>query len=248
MKHTHFLLAVIIIALSSCNIEDSIPKPIPGAKADFEYYIDDTNPLKVTFANKSTSGLYVDFWDYGDDTYYRGSDQVTHIYKSAGTYTVTLDLKDKNNYPYRCQKQITVSSSGGGDIPGGNYKKVYLKGFKLYSISKDYESFYIQYELQCPYSFVDDGVNILTTPQLMRDYMLPITVEYKYLMGDYPNPFDWFDSVMFTVYCSPDSYESQAGDIILVKYLSDPNVMDNTTEYIFEQGGTKVGLLFDYVK
>lgn len=255
MKHTHlFLLALAAIFLIGCKPESIVPTPITGAEADFKYFASDNNPLKITFASTSTAGLSVYMWDFGDDTFNMGAEQTTKIYKAAGTYTVTLTCKDKNNYPYKCQKQIAVGQSDPGTNPGDDPgttpgttpKKTYLKGFRLYNINKDYEQFYIQYEMQGTDLYGNPSLDILTSPQLMLDYLLPITVECDYLIGDYSNTFDWYKNILFTVYCSQDSYTSLAGDIIMVGILNTPSDMNNRAEYIINKDGVKFGLLFEY--
>lgn len=247
MKRTFFFLLAATV-LAACNIN------VPVELAAFTHTIDSANPLKVTFENTSTSTLSPYMWEFGDGNVAFNEVNPTHIYKNAGTYEVTLTCKNKVGNLCTYTKPITVTAPG--DNPGtdpvddpGKTSKVYLKGFKLYNINSQNEKFYVQLEVQGIDLWGNTNPDLLTSPQMGYTYLLPLTfnIDKPVLIGETPNPFDFYKSMMFTLYCS-NSITSQSGDIALIKYITDLSVMDNQTEYILTSGDTKVGLLFNYVQ
>lgn len=261
MKHTHlFLLAV--IALAACNqIEPK--KPIDNAKVDFTIKTNEKAPLVVSVANQSTTGLTVYKWEWGDGTdlvvWPSSHEQTVHTYDHAGTYDITLTCRDKNSFQYSATKSVTVGQSGEntGDDPKDNPQddpkddptlgasKVYLSGYKIYSMEGNPKNFYTQLEVSM-LMLMGDPKEILTSPQLMYNYLLPFTFNITpVLIGDLPNPFDYYTDIMVTLYCS-ESKISQSGDIAILKWFDDPSVFDGKTEYIIQHGDSKIGLIFTY--
>lgn len=238
MKRTlFFICAAVLVACTP-----KIPMPKTTGQADFSYTVSNRT---VTFTNTSEEGLKASMWDFGDGSIAGNMETVKHTYAKDGEKKVVMVAQEiGGSYTYNVSKTITI---GGSSEPTKTAKEVWLTGFRLYSISKNYGEFYIQYQLE-GVTLMDQTFDILTTPQLMLDYILPVDVKLKnpYKIGDIPDPFDWYDSMLFTTYCSQNSLESLAGDIILIKYFDNPSVMDGQKEYIVESGGTKVGILFEY--
>ncbi len=255
MKHTQlFLSALIACALFSCKPESIVPMPIPGAKADFAYFVDDYNPLKISFANRSTNGLKVYMWEYGDNTFYQSKEQVTKVYSAAGTYTVTLICKDGNGYSYECKKQITVGNPGidPGDDPGTvkSYNKVYIAGFELYDIyTSSYTEFYTYFDI----TLVDlmGTQRTYTTPRSsfkLKKSNLPYEQYFNepILIGSAPNAFDYYRIITVKGYYSP--YPNTDGISTIVHIIDNPSDLEYQTEYILknENGEKELGVLLWY--
>jgi PKD repeat protein len=80
------LVAALLIALTSCGDEEE-NKPLPVAK--FEFEINESNPLQVSFTNASENGENYT-WNFGDGAGISAEKNPSHTYAEAGTYTVTL--------------------------------------------------------------------------------------------------------------------------------------------------------------
>jgi len=109
------LMAVSIIALSGCAIEDDPPT------ASFTMDIKNSeNPLRVYFDASSSSdpdGQIIDYhWDFGDGS--KGTKEtVTHTYGTSGSYKVKLTVRDDGGKPDTMTSTITLESNEGSEGP-----------------------------------------------------------------------------------------------------------------------------------
>jgi PKD repeat protein len=75
-------------------------------------------PLQVTldaFSSSDADGTIVSYiWNFGDGSASGSGMGVTHLYPSAGSYTITLTVTDNNGSSSSTTRQVTVTSSGGG--------------------------------------------------------------------------------------------------------------------------------------
>ena len=90
-----------------------------------------TSPLTVQFNGTSQQSVKTWYWDFGDGS---NSSIVnpTHIYTSAGTYTVTLTGTSPQSMSTSVTQTITITSGGsgssGGGVTGGSGREVFASG------------------------------------------------------------------------------------------------------------------------
>ena len=83
-----------------------------------------TAPLSVTFESTSSDpdGVIVSHdWDFGDGSTAQG-DEVTHVYQSAGAYTVTLTVTDDRGASAQAQAAIGVTAPDVNQPPAASIK------------------------------------------------------------------------------------------------------------------------------
>ncbi len=71
----------------------TVNAPAPKLAADFSANIKSA-PLTAVFTDKSTGSPTKWVWNFGDGTSARNTQNPTHKYSTAGTYTVTLTVTD----------------------------------------------------------------------------------------------------------------------------------------------------------
>lgn len=121
----NYRVRLIAVDSSTCNIRDTsyVTIYVKDNKANLAWDFQKTIPcpdlsLQYTFRNLSTptgvpftNNTFI--WDLGDGTRIDpyGTDNITHTYRTAGTYTVKLILTDTNycNAPDSLAKQVRVS-------------------------------------------------------------------------------------------------------------------------------------------
>ena len=86
MKNIIYLLAAVLITLSSCQ-----KKPVASISADKTEVAEDES---VMFTNTTTNGVTYN-WDFGDGTSSTIKEPVKS-WSTAGTYTVTMTASSKN--------------------------------------------------------------------------------------------------------------------------------------------------------
>ena len=110
------------------KVGETTPANVPIA--DFIY--EEIGDRRLKFINKSSSDLFNFSWDFGDgDT----SDEKNpeKLYWKNGTYVVTLTAWGSNSQQkYVCEKSININSTEPSTM-----SKIFIKGFKLYSIPSD---------------------------------------------------------------------------------------------------------------
>ena len=89
-KLWYLLLFVPFLFTSSCKKEE----PAAGPVASFQFEVDDTNFLLVTFSNFSQNANSYS-WDFGDANT-STEESPTHEYETAGTYTVDVLASPKS--------------------------------------------------------------------------------------------------------------------------------------------------------
>lgn len=84
------LFAMALLAVAACNNDDEIPPVTTGDDpvASFQFAVSDDNFLEVAFSNFSQNADSYS-WDFGDGNS-STEESPTHVYETAGDYTVTL--------------------------------------------------------------------------------------------------------------------------------------------------------------
>ena len=249
MKHNLLYLIAAAFAFVGCVKVPEPAQPIPGAKADFTYT--ENTPFNVTFKNNSNSTrLEPWLWEYGDGASSGGTaQQVTHKYGKAGTYTVTLTCKDANSISYTCTKTITVVGDGGTLPPDPQPEtgKAYVKGFRIDGIHLKNTYHRIElystdlwghYELLAKTDY--------STVKITNDYLpyyMPLSTPA--LIGEEPDPFDWYESFQITVYAAAKT--TAPGAPCLDVTIQAANLA-NKTEYTVKSpdNNTTVAIIFEY--
>jgi prepilin-type N-terminal cleavage/methylation domain-containing protein len=83
-----------------------------------------TAPLTATFTSTSTDaeGAIASWdWDWGDSTAHGSTEQATHVYESAGTFTVRLTVTDAGGLTGSTTATIQVNPLN-CDVTGGSFK------------------------------------------------------------------------------------------------------------------------------
>lgn len=245
MKHNLFYLIAAAFAFVGCVKVPEPAQPIPGAKADFKY--SEATPYTVTFYNQSNSTRLTPWlWEFGDGAS-SGSEtqQVTHKYSKAGSYSVTLTCKDENRISYTCTKTITVVGDGGTppDPKPEDETYAYIKGFTYYKLP--FDKYHYKTEITIP-SLFQDPVTVTSNDRQVRQSDLPLKLTFN-------NPkkvcktADW-------IYCSAvmvDLYYNMLGTGYDYKEITVGDVMitnERKTEYIVtsDNGNTKIGVTIEY--
>lgn len=102
-KLWYLLLFVPFLFTSSCKKEE----PAAGPVASFQFEVDDTNFLLVTFSNFSQNANSYS-WDFGDANT-STEESPTHEYETAGTYTVTLTATASDGTTSVKSQEVTLS-------------------------------------------------------------------------------------------------------------------------------------------
>jgi PKD repeat protein len=102
-----FVALAIAIALTSCGGGDDESKPLPVA--NFEFEVNETSPLQVSFTDASENGeSYA--WNFGDGAGISTVKNPSYTYAEAGTYSVTLVVTNPTGSD-EVTKEVTVTSS-----------------------------------------------------------------------------------------------------------------------------------------
>lgn len=99
------LSALAMLFMVSCG-DDEEPMTSDNPIASFQFEIDETNFLQVTFTNFSQNANSYS-WDFGDDNT-STEDNPTHTYEEGGTYTVTLTASNGTESAERSET-ITIT-------------------------------------------------------------------------------------------------------------------------------------------
>lgn len=97
MKKTlfnYFMLPLSLVAILlpvGCTEDD--PEPEEGVVASFQFEVDETNFLEVTFSNFSQNAASY-AWDFGDESGTSTDENPVYEYAGSGTYTVSLTATD----------------------------------------------------------------------------------------------------------------------------------------------------------
>ena len=83
------LMAFFALFATSCSKDDDSPEVLPDPAADFTSEVAADNPQLVSFTNNSENAEEY-LWDFGDDSEGSTQKHPTHLYETAGTYTVSL--------------------------------------------------------------------------------------------------------------------------------------------------------------
>jgi hypothetical protein len=90
------------------------PTPTPEPSASFSYAVNDNNSLEVAFSDTSndpTSAVVSWNWNFGDSNF-ASTQNPTHTYAAAGTYTVSLSITDAAENTYNTSQDVTVVAGG----------------------------------------------------------------------------------------------------------------------------------------
>jgi PKD repeat protein len=89
---------------ASCDSGDDEPTPAPVAS--FQYAVNETNGLEVTFTNFSKNATSYS-WNFGDGIGTSTEENVTYTYADGGTFTVTLTATNETG-SVEYTKEVTV--------------------------------------------------------------------------------------------------------------------------------------------
>lgn len=236
-----------LLAITGCNnINDEIAKDlqeIESTTIDFAYT---ANGRTITFTNMSDTKVSDLTWDFGDGNGSKAT-HPEHAYYYDGTYKVVLKgtwkfdghLLNKN-----CEKTITVKQSA------QTYSKMYISGFKLYSGTDISGSYYYRFECAC------HDLMGGTEPNIKTDYSgiklnannMPytMTLNPSVLLGDFPDPLDWYSTFDVRVFFAANIGENVA--VALNKTIQASDIPNGATEYVVTNpsNGAKVAILFSY--
>jgi|SRR5690606_4779255 len=111
IKHLCFTFGMLIFLGSSCGSEAKENETvIPNPKAGFLYHVDASNNLKIKFTNESENATSY-AWDFGDNEGTSVGQNPSYTYTSAGTYSVTLLVKNSAGTSDSHKKDITVEAN-----------------------------------------------------------------------------------------------------------------------------------------
>ena len=114
------LLAATLLVPAGCSKKDSVTQPKTGPVANFSATpLSGSSPLDVDFINESTSGsssIQSVLWEFGDGGT-SASMNASHLYGSAGTYTVSLTVTTADGSDKRIRQDYIVVGSGPGTTP-----------------------------------------------------------------------------------------------------------------------------------
>ena len=238
MKNFYSILLAIV--LCACSTPE-IPQPV-GGTADFFY--DEISSLNVKFYDTSSSGLTPYLWDFGDGSTAGGGDIVTHKYAKAGTYSVTLTCKDKNNYHYKATKSVTVGGGSGGG--GTDATAVYVEGFRIDDIYLTNLMYRFELTGHTIQGFDEQLVHTnYTSDKISRDNLPYIFILGSWVkIGDMPDPFDWYNSIQIDVYAAAKT--TLEGANVLTCTIPASVLAGKTEHTAVSTNGTRVTILFRY--
>ena len=95
-----------VVSFSSCK-KDSDDPNTDDPIASFQYSIDESNWLQVSFTNNSQNATSYS-WDFGDGNNSTEKD-VTHVYDAAGDYTVNLTASNDAGSSITYSKNLTLT-------------------------------------------------------------------------------------------------------------------------------------------
>ena len=213
--------------------------------ADFSYEVVANDARRVKFTNKSSSDLYNFSWDFGDgDT----SDEKNpeKLYWKNGSYIVKLTAWGSNSQQkYVCEKTITIKSN-----EPSLASKIYIKGFKLYSIPSDGRYYKFSATGSCSYNTdINFSINTgytekLYSSDLPKTFMLnePKYINILLNMIDYE---------AMTVFVYQSTSTSGSGTQCLKQIFFQGGEVDAFTyrdEYIVasDNGQTRIGVLMSW--
>ena len=107
-KYGWLCMAALLMIANSCKKHDD-PTPPSGVTASFQYAIDETDFLKVTFSNFSTNAASY-LWNFGDGSATSTEKNPVHTFEEAGTYTVVLTAKGADNATSTKSVDVTVTN------------------------------------------------------------------------------------------------------------------------------------------
>lgn len=213
--------------------------------ADFSYEVIATDARRVKFTNKSSSDLYNFSWDFGDgDTSEEKNPE--KLYWRNGSYVVKLTAWGTNSQQkYVCEKSINIKSSEPSLM-----SKIYIKGFKLYSIPSDGRYYKFSATGTCSYNTdINFSINTGYTEKLYSSDM-PKTFllnEPKYI-NILLNMID-YDALTVFVYQSTSTTSSGTQCLKQIFYkVEDFESPDYRDEYIVasDNGQTRIGVLMSW--
>jgi PKD repeat protein len=94
---------------SSCSDDDGdTPDPVEDPIASFQFEVDDTNFLEVTFTNFSQNATSYS-WDFGDGSAASTDESPVYTYAAAGDYTVTLTASNADGATSTKSENLTIT-------------------------------------------------------------------------------------------------------------------------------------------
>lgn len=251
MKRTHFL-AITALFLSACNTIEP-PTPFKDATVDFDIYVSNQYPVRITCADhshagqsSSSAGIPTYSWNFGDgdtivyeppyDYNNISLNQVSHTYKKSGTYDITLTCVDRNGFKYQNTKTVSV----GCDV----YSHAQFIGFELYNMDVlPDDSSYIQFEITLYDLWGGQETyksNVSPTKIYKYSHSYKCSLSQPVLIGEIPNPFDGYKNITAAAYCN----DAQVCKI----NIDNPSELGNNT-WVYTNSDTselKMNLYFSY--
>lgn len=240
-----FSTAIALLCVSCIN-DDEIAankKEIDGTTVDFTTLV---SGKTVEFRNYSESKVTAFQWYFGDG---KGSDlkNPTHTYDKNGKYTATLvGYWSFNGGTLKkvCEKTVMISTSEPEDPTAA-----YIVGFRLYSLYHIIDKPYCKFECTAKDLWGNNQVLVKTgyTSSVVDYNNLPFTFDLSTpaLIGELPNPFDWYDTFTIRVYVA--SNRSANGALVLEHTVKSEELAKEDEVYIAEvDNGTIVGMIMAY--
>ena len=243
MKHARIiLLAIATILFVACN--ENAPSTPGGTgnkiKPSFTFT---TDGLTARFTNTSPSQFTKFVWDFGDGTT-SSEKSPTHNYNNAGKYTVTMNTS-YDGTAYSVYEYVTVTAP----TTPTDYSKVYLTGFRINSIYALVSQFYVRITFEghgimgttYPQIETGSGAEKMTKSQFPYTFMLyPQT-----LIGEYPDPFDWYKDFTVSVYYAANI--SAEGAQVLNATIAAKDLAGKSKYTVTDpNNGTQIEIWFSY--
>jgi len=103
-----FVLMAGMFAMSSCKKDDADDNPTPtNPVASFQYEVSEANFLEVKFTNYSQNATMYS-WNFGDGNT-STEENPTHVYETAGAYTVVLTAKNAADASATYEQSIQIT-------------------------------------------------------------------------------------------------------------------------------------------